>query len=36
MAQLREPQQRWHIWVSLLSGILTGYVLLIALVFGLN
>jgi len=34
MAQLHEQRTRWHIWVALISGIMTGYGLLMGLYLG--
>lgn len=34
MAQLREQPPRWHMWAALVSGIFTGYALLIGVVLG--
>lgn len=34
MAQTREQPPRWHIWAALVSGIMTGYALLIGLYLG--
>jgi hypothetical protein len=36
MAQTHEQTPRWHIWVALLSGVATGYALLMGLFLGLS
>lgn len=34
MAQTREHPPRWHLWAALLSGMVTGYALLIGFMVG--